>query len=130
MKPIIMCSVLILVTLVACSPDGQPLWEFTGVLTTAGQSSQMDSSAQGMPFASRSITPSPTNTPAPTQTRLIRPYPAPTGLPGFRRYYQIRCYPGCHYGPTPTPAQRPYRSYPAPTGLPGFRRYYQIRCYP
>jgi len=28
--------------------------------------------------------------------RLYRSYPAPTGLPGFRRYYQMRCYPGCH----------------------------------
>lgn len=77
--------------------------------------------------------------------RDYRSYPAPTGAAGFRRYYQIRCYPGCHTGATPAaPAdasvdtvaldqgstERPYRSYPAPTGAPGFRRYYQIRCYP
>ena len=35
--------------------------------------------------------------------RLHRSYPAPTGLPGFRRYYQKRCYPGCHTYGTPTP---------------------------
>ena len=77
--------------------------------------------------------------------RYYRSYPAPTGAAGFRRYYQIRCYPGCHTGATPAvpaeasvdsvamdqgSAERPYRSYPAPTGSPGFRRYYQIRCYP
>ncbi len=28
--------------------------------------------------------------------RLHRSYPAPTGYPGFRKYYQKRCYPGCH----------------------------------
>jgi hypothetical protein len=85
-------------------------------------------------------------TPEPTRVRAYRSYPAPTGLPGFRKYYQKRCYPGCHYGepivtpsaatdvepsPTPTPTRvRAYRSYPAPTGLPGFRKYYQKRCYP
>ena len=38
--------------------------------------------------------------------RLHRSYPAPTGYPGFRKYYQKRCYPGCHYDSTsgtPTP---------------------------
>lgn len=38
--------------------------------------------------------------------RLYRSYPAPTGYPGFRKYYQKRCYPGCHYdvaAGTPTP---------------------------
>jgi hypothetical protein len=38
--------------------------------------------------------------------RLHRSYPAPTGYPGFRKYYQKRCYPGCHYDATegtPTP---------------------------
>jgi len=43
-------------------------------------------------------------TPEPTRERLYRSYPAPTGQAGFRRYYQIRCYPGCHTGPTPGPA--------------------------
>jgi hypothetical protein len=87
-------------------------------------------------------------TPEPTRVRAYRSYPAPTGLPAFRKYYQKRCYPGCHYGvpvatpsaatdpePSPTPSPTPtrvraYRSYPAPTGLPGFRKYYQKRCYP
>jgi hypothetical protein len=81
-----------------------------------------------------------------TRERLYRSYPAPTGEAGFRRYYQRRCYPGCHYGyavvtpaaaadthgqaeATPTRV-RPYRSYPAPTGEAGFRRYYQKRCFP
>jgi hypothetical protein len=40
------------------------------------------------------------------EDRLHRSYPAPTGYPGFRKYYQKRCYPGCHYDAaegTPTP---------------------------
>ena len=84
----------------------------------------------------------PLTTAEPTRERLYRPYPAPTGEPAFRKYYQKRCYPGCHYGPAtsdeysaPTAqptvsAERPYRTYPAPTGYPGFRKYYQKRCYP
>ena len=35
--------------------------------------------------------------PAGNPERLYRSYPAPTGFPGFRKYYQKRCYPGCHY---------------------------------
>jgi len=43
----------------------------------------------------------PADTPEPVQIaddseRPYRSYPAPTGLPGFRLYYQKRCYPGCH----------------------------------
>ncbi len=89
----------------------------------------------------------PTATAEPRRDRFYRSYPAPTGAAGFRRYYQKRCYPGCHddapvitptgtghdtmvqAGATPT-HERLYRSYPAPTGAAGFRRYYQIRCYP
>jgi hypothetical protein len=82
----------------------------------------------------------------PDRPRYYKSYPAPTGLPGFRKYYQRRCYPGCHYGynvVTPTPQTethavpsveptrtRYYKSYPAPTGQPAFRKYYQRRCYP
>ena len=82
----------------------------------------------------------------PVRERPYRSYPAPTGGPGFRKYYQKRCYPGCHYGTAPTAEasslhdeaavsatptrERPYKSYPAPTGGPGFRKYYQKRCYP
>lgn len=71
----------------------------------------------------------PTDTPEPVRERPYRSYPAPTGYPGFRVYYQKRCYPGCHSYPTtpgldevsdvqPTEAsstvrERPYRSYPA-----------------
>lgn len=88
----------------------------------------------------------PIDTPEPVRERSYRSYPAPTGYPGFRVYYQKRCYPGCHsYPATPGPdevsqaqptevsstvRERPYRSYPAPTGYPGFRVYYQKRCYP
>ena len=38
--------------------------------------------------------------------RPYRTYPAPTGYPGFRKYYQKRCSPGCHYDASegsPTP---------------------------
>jgi hypothetical protein len=88
----------------------------------------------------------PAATGEPDRDRPYRSYPAPTGRPAFRRYYQKRCYPGCHYGSavvapaaaadmdveaTATPARvRPYRSYPEPTGQAGFRRYYQKRCFP
>lgn len=88
----------------------------------------------------------PLSTVEPAQERPYRSYPAPTGYPGFRVYYQKRCYPGCHsyeaaYAqtepvqaePTAIPTvgrERPYRPYPAPTGYPGFRVYYQKRCYP
>lgn len=83
----------------------------------------------------------PSSTAEPLRERPYRSYPAPTGYPGFRQYYQKRCYPGCHsYGtPAATPEavvvveptqERPHRSYPAPTGYPGFRQYYQKRCYP
>ena len=43
---------------------------------------------------------------ASARERPYRSYPAPTGYPGFRKYYQKRCYPGCHYDAaegTPTP---------------------------
>ena len=84
------------------------------------------------------------DTPVPERERPYRPYPAPTGQPGFRKYYQKRCYPGCHYGsPLPSPATladthnvpaaetgdgqparpRYYKSYPAPTGR---RRFSQV----
>ena len=95
-------------------------------------------------------------TPGLERERPYRSYPAPTGRAGFRKYYQKRCYPGCHSGntgSTPTTLAdthkvptaeipeaktaegqptRPrfYKSYPAPTGAPGFRKYYQKRCYP
>jgi hypothetical protein len=88
----------------------------------------------------------PLSTAEPERERPYRSYPAPTGYPGFRKYYQMRCYPGCHSYPTVYPegetaaaqptatptvdTARAYRSYPAPTGAPGFRKYYQIRCYP
>ncbi len=51
----------------------------------------------------------PTSTPQPMlsaateRERPYRSYPAPTGLPGFRLYYQKRCYPGCHSYGTPAP---------------------------
>jgi hypothetical protein len=63
----------------------------------------------------------------------------PFGAPGkpsedtFRRYYQIRCYPGCHEVQKDRPSNEMSQS---PWGAPGkpsddtFRRYYQIRCYP
>ena len=41
--------------------------------------------------------------------RPHRSYPAPTGAPGFRKYYQKRCYPGCHYGAS---AAEPTRVHP------------------
>jgi hypothetical protein len=90
-------------------------------------------------------------TPGLERVRFYKSYPAPTGAVGFRKYYQKRCYPGCHYGnPVITPPTladthelpqaevsesqparpRYYKSYPAPTGQAGFRKYYQKRCYP
>jgi len=95
-------------------------------------------------------------TPGLERERPYRSYPAPTGQAGFRKYYQKRCYPGCHSGnPVATPATladthkvppaegpeakaveaqptrpRYYKPYPAPTGAAAFRKYYQKRCYP
>jgi len=41
--------------------------------------------------------------------RPYRSYPAPTGYTGFRKYYQKRCYPGCHYDSS---AAEPTRVHP------------------
>jgi len=80
--------------------------------------------------------------PAPTDqmAEMAAPTPEPPfGAPGrptedtFRRYYQIRCYPGCHEVQKTKPSTEMSQS---PWGAPGkpsadtFRRYYQIRCYP
>jgi hypothetical protein len=64
---------------------------------------------------------------------------SPFGAPGkpsidtFRRYYQIRCYPGCHdvqkTGPSTEMSKSPFGA-PAKPSRDTFRRYYQIRCYP
>ncbi len=124
--------------LVACGPTS-PLAPTAPPAPAAGDLPAGDvSSANAAP---------PTATSEPTHERFYRSYPAPTGAAGFRRYYQKRCYPGCHdsapivtptgaahdtmvqAGATPT-RERLYRSYPAPTGAAGFRRYYQKRCYP
>jgi hypothetical protein len=106
----------------------------TSMLVSTGQLASAKAAGQVMPRLEA------------TRDREYRSYPAPTGAAGFRRYYQKRCYPGCHYGsavvaPAATAAThgqtvatptrvRAYRSYPAPTGQAGFRLYYQKRCYP
>ena len=113
-----------------------------GVLLPANNSSADVGSAEYQMGSA----PAPVGTPDPERQRYYKSYPAPTGQAGFRKYYQKRCYPGCHYGnaivtpetsaethtlPEAKPTQvRYYRSYPAPTGEAGFRKYYQKRCYP
>ena len=106
----------------------------TSMIVSTGHLATAEAAGQAMPTLGA------------TRDRAFRSYPAPTGAAGFRRYYQKRCYPGCHYGsavaaPAATAAThgqavtaptrvRAYRSYPAPTGAAGFRLYYQKRCFP
>ncbi len=145
MRPFYLLGILaiLIAVLVACGTGDAPVSEqeteppgaVEPVLATDEPLQEMAESAVAEIAA-------PLSTAEPDQERLHRSYPAPTGYPGFRKYYQKRCYPGCHYDATksgesdtsiaqPTvSAERVHRSYPAPTGYPGFRKYYQKRCYP
>jgi hypothetical protein len=138
---------LLIVALIACGSGDASLprseTELPEVVQAALESPPQQQMAE-VPEVIRVVAPLSTDEPA--RERPNRSYPAPTGAAGFRKYYQMRCYPGCHsypatYGqseaptaqPTATPTvgrERPNRSYPAPTGAPGFRKYYQMRCYP
>jgi hypothetical protein len=126
---VVLCVVILcLITLVALLPAHASPASVSGAMLDSGDRALASATAR------------------PDRIRFYKSYPAPTGEAGFRKYYQRRCYPGCHYGeelitPTPktethaVPAIEPtriryYKSYPAPTGEAGFRKYYQRRCYP
>ena len=63
----------------------------------------VQSAVQATIAAQPTSTPQPMLSAATERERPYRSYPAPTGLPGFRLYYQKRCYPGCHSYGTPAP---------------------------
>ena len=133
---------ILVVVLVACGAGDEPQSrQETEPPAAAQAASPTDEPQPAMDDSSVAKIAAPVSTAEPDQERVHRPYPAPTGYPGFRKYYQKRCYPGCHYGSASggsdtsiaQPAaseERVHRSYPAPTGYPGFRKYYQKRCYP
>jgi hypothetical protein len=138
--------VLLVLALIACRSGGAVPPAPAVNLPEAAQATLVSLPQSEMAAAATIKIAAPLSTAEPRRDRPYRSYPAPTGSAGFRKYYQIRCYPGCHsypadYGqgeaPTAQPTatltvsiERPYRSYAAPTGAPGFRKYYQIRCYP
>jgi hypothetical protein len=145
MKPFYLLGILaiLIAVLVACGTGDAPQTQQETEPPAAVQAeSPTNEPPQAEEQSSVAQVSAPLSTAEPDEERLHRSYPAPTGYPGFRKYYQKRCYPGCHYdsatsgeGDTavaqPTvAAERPNRSYPAPTGYPGFRKYYQKRCYP
>jgi hypothetical protein len=79
----------------AAQPADTPLPDFSATVLSA---------VQATIAAQPTSTPQPVLSAAMEQERPYRSYPAPTGLPGFRVYYQKRCYPGCHSYGTPVPS--------------------------
>ena len=134
---------ILVAVLVACGTGDAPLNQHEAEASEAMRPAlATDEPLQTMAESAVAKIAAPVSTAEPAQERLYRSYPAPTGYPGFRKYYQKRCYPGCHYDSATSgegdtsmaqpaeSAERLHRSYPAPTGYPGFRKYYQKRCYP
>jgi hypothetical protein len=78
----------------AAQPADTPLPDFSATVLSA---------VQATIAAQPTSTPQPVLSAAMERDRPYRSYPAPTGLPGFRVYYQKRCYPGCHSYGTPIP---------------------------
>jgi hypothetical protein len=103
-KYLYLLSSLLLIGLLlfACSQDAQP------TPTVEVKATAPPPTVEPVATALPTDPPTPTDTPQPTDTpepvlqvseetdRPFRSYPAPTGYPGFRKYYQKRCYPGCH----------------------------------
>jgi hypothetical protein len=116
MKYFYVLAVLALIAgiLVACGGDDEPEVDVQSTVEAALESTQVaQPSATPQPDLDATVVWSvqatldarPVNTPEADlisnqqEGRPHRSYPAPTGYPGFRRYYQKRCYPGCHtYG--------------------------------
>jgi hypothetical protein len=114
---LLVITILFLV-LVACGQDDSAAVDLDATIqaaveaTLAAQPADTpppDLNATVLAAVHATIEAQPTSTPQPVlsaateRERLYRSYPAPTGLPGFRLYYQKRCYPGCHSYGTPAP---------------------------
>lgn len=106
--------VLLVLMLFACSQDTTPEVDLDATVRAAVQGTQAARPAdtptpdlQATVMAAVEATVSAQElqlvSDSPDLDRLHRSYPAPTGYPGFRKYYQKRCYPGCHTYGTPTP---------------------------
>ena len=111
----ILVSLLVLI-LISCDQDNEPVVDLNATVraaveaTLAAQPTDTpapDLRATVLSAVDATMTAQPTSTPEPMlssysdQERLYRSYPEPTGLAGFRLYYQKRCYPGCHGTPQP-----------------------------
>ena len=106
------CFLLIALLLIACNQDDKaPTPDVDATVQSAVEAtvqvveatSQAAKQAAVQAAAEAQLAAQPTSTPEPVvavgdgdRERPYRSYPAPTGLPGFRLYYQKRCYPGCH----------------------------------
>jgi hypothetical protein len=114
---LLVLSVLFL-ALVACGQDDSSRVDLDATIqaaveaTLAAQPADTpvpDLNATVLAAVQATIAAQPTSTPQPVlsaateRERPYRSYAAPTGLPGFRLYYQKRCYPGCHSYGTPAP---------------------------
>ena len=114
----LLITAILLIALVGCGQDDASAVDLDATVqaaveaTLAAQPSDTplpDLSATVLSAVQATIAAQPTSTPQPMLSsatepeRPYRSYPAPTGLPGFRVYYQKRCYPGCHTYGTPAP---------------------------
>ena len=87
----------------SAQPTNTPVPDMQATLVSAVEATLVAQQNAPTPTTSPSVEPP---TVASASDRPYRSYPAPTGYPAFRKYYQMRCYPGCHYGVsagTPTP---------------------------
>jgi hypothetical protein len=93
--------------LVACGSEDTMLAEpETAVLAVAQVAAPSATAGPGKAEPAPIEVVAPMGTPELVRERPYRSYPAATGYPGFRVYYQKRCYPGCHFYPsTPAPTQ-------------------------
>jgi hypothetical protein len=107
------CFLLIALLLIACNQDDKaPTPDVDATVQSAVEATvqAVEATAQAAKQAAiqaavneAQLAAQPASTPEPVvavsndgRERHYRSYPAPTGLPGFRLYYQKRCYPGCH----------------------------------
>jgi hypothetical protein len=115
-KALIVCFLLIALLLIACDRDDEPTPDVAATVQVAAEATAQMAVQATVPVAAEAtvqaaveatLAAQPTSTPEPPvlnvantdSERPYRSYPAPTGYPGFRLYYQKRCYPGCHtYG--------------------------------
>ena len=114
MKRFYLFSLLVIagLTLVACYQNAEPTIDIDATVqvavdaTLTAQPTSTPPDTRATVKAAVEATQAAEDTPSMTSAsdRPNRSYPPPTGEAGFRRYYQKRCYPGCHVQSTPTPA--------------------------